>query len=372
MLVIQNEWIFKENTVDATTNGSVKRGEFRGNAQEYFGIWIVNILLTIVTLGIYSAWAKVRRKRYFYGNTFLDGYSFEYHARGKQIFIGRMIVFSYLIIYNVVISIQPIVGLILFLGLMVLLPWMVVRSLRFNARVTSYRNIRFDFVGGAWGAFRVFFLGGFVAGLSLGILAPFASRWAYRYVINNLRYGDRLFSTDVRVGVIYRGWVPPASMFAIGLAILIPIAAVFIFPVLSEIQHGAGSLDKNARIALLVVGFYLAMLPVLILYIVASIVYRIGVRNIILSRTYLDGVHRLHSDVPRFGYAWVAISNVVVMLLTLGLMRPWAAVREQRYLAVRTGIVPQGDIGVVMASIQASGSAFSSEYIDIGGLDFGF
>jgi uncharacterized membrane protein YjgN (DUF898 family) len=55
--------------------------EFRGSGAEYFRIWIVNLLLTIVTLGIYSAWAKVRRLRYFYGNTYLDGHSFEFHGR---------------------------------------------------------------------------------------------------------------------------------------------------------------------------------------------------------------------------------------------------------------------------------------------------
>ena len=54
--------------------------EFRGNGGEYFRIWIVNLLLTIVTLGIYSAWAKVRRLRYFYGNTYLDGHPFEFQA----------------------------------------------------------------------------------------------------------------------------------------------------------------------------------------------------------------------------------------------------------------------------------------------------
>ncbi|MEX1058239.1 MAG: DUF898 family protein, partial [Natronospirillum sp.] len=42
---------------------------FNGRGGEYFGIWIVNIALTVLTLGIYSAWAKVRNKRYFYGNT---------------------------------------------------------------------------------------------------------------------------------------------------------------------------------------------------------------------------------------------------------------------------------------------------------------
>ena len=38
--------------------------EFSGSAREYFGIWIVNLILTIITLGIYSAWAKVRRQIY--------------------------------------------------------------------------------------------------------------------------------------------------------------------------------------------------------------------------------------------------------------------------------------------------------------------
>lgn len=54
--------------------------EFRGNASEFFGIWIVNLLLSVLTLGIYSAWAKVRTKRYFYGNTFVDDSAFEYRA----------------------------------------------------------------------------------------------------------------------------------------------------------------------------------------------------------------------------------------------------------------------------------------------------
>ena len=51
--------------------------QFHGRGGEYFGIWIVNILLTIVTLGLYSPWAHVRNKHYFYGNTDLAGERFE-------------------------------------------------------------------------------------------------------------------------------------------------------------------------------------------------------------------------------------------------------------------------------------------------------
>ena len=53
---------------------------FTGSGSEYFGIWIVNLLLMLVTLGLYYPWAKVRRLRYFYGSTSLDGSSFEYHG----------------------------------------------------------------------------------------------------------------------------------------------------------------------------------------------------------------------------------------------------------------------------------------------------
>ena len=65
------------------------RLRFTGTGQEYFGIWIVNLLLTIVTLGIYSAWAKVRKLQYFYRNTQLDGSAFEYHGNPVPILKGR-------------------------------------------------------------------------------------------------------------------------------------------------------------------------------------------------------------------------------------------------------------------------------------------
>lgn len=54
--------------------------DFQGTASEYFRIWIVNICLTILTLGVYSAWAKVRRNQYFYANTIIDGSSLQYQA----------------------------------------------------------------------------------------------------------------------------------------------------------------------------------------------------------------------------------------------------------------------------------------------------
>ena len=64
---------------------------FTGRGGEYFGIWIVNLLLTILTVGIYSAWAKVRRIQYFYRHTELAHSSFDFHGSPIKILLGRFI-----------------------------------------------------------------------------------------------------------------------------------------------------------------------------------------------------------------------------------------------------------------------------------------
>ncbi|SEB02225.1 protein of unknown function [Thiothrix caldifontis] len=120
---------------------------FTGSNSEYFKIWLVNTLLTVLTLGIYSAWATVRTKRYFYGNTWLDGANFEYHATPLQILPGRILVLLMLGIYLLSAQFFPPGTYIMLIIIAVVLPWAIWRGLQFNANVSSYRNIRFRFNG---------------------------------------------------------------------------------------------------------------------------------------------------------------------------------------------------------------------------------
>jgi len=168
--------------------------EFRGNASEYFGIWIVNVVLTILTLGIYSAWAKVRRKRYFYGNTVLDGHSFEYHARPTTILKGRLITVGIIIVFNLIVEFIPLVALVIFVAYLFALPYIINMGLRFNARMTSYRNVRFNFVGNYWGAFIAFILVPLAALLTLGLLIPVMSQMTATYIAKGYRYGTAPFA----------------------------------------------------------------------------------------------------------------------------------------------------------------------------------
>ncbi len=83
---------------------------FVGSGSEYFRIWIVNLLLTIVTLGIYSAWAKVRRLKYMYRNTQIADSSFDYHGSPIAILKGRLIALVLLIAYNFSFQLSLIAG----------------------------------------------------------------------------------------------------------------------------------------------------------------------------------------------------------------------------------------------------------------------
>jgi uncharacterized membrane protein YjgN (DUF898 family) len=65
--------------------------QFTANGSDYFPIWITNLLLTIVTFGIYGPWAKVRREKFFHQHTIIDGDALDYHGNPVKILIGRII-----------------------------------------------------------------------------------------------------------------------------------------------------------------------------------------------------------------------------------------------------------------------------------------
>jgi uncharacterized membrane protein YjgN (DUF898 family) len=346
---------------------------FRGTAREYFGIWIVNVLLTIVTLGIYSAWAKVRRQRYFYGNTYLAGSSFDYHARPIQILVGRIIVLVLIGGYNIALQVYPLAGAAIAVALFFAVPWFVMRGLRFSARVTSYRNVRFDFVGGYWGAFLAYLVGGMIIYMSAGILAPLASQWMWKYNLNNLRFGDRPVICDPRVDKIYTQWWAPAIIFVvvgIVFAAIIGIAAFAIFQSMSSEFGPENGADFSPYTIIALI--YGAMIPFILLYVVCSLIYTAGVRNVALNETLLDGRHSMASRVNRWRYTGIWITNVLATIFTLGLARPWAAVRMARFLAAGTGLYATTALDEFVGSVRQSGDAVGSEFMDVEGFDFGF
>ncbi len=337
---------------------------FRGTASEYFGIWIVNILLTIITFGIYSAWAKVRRNRYFYGNTFLDGHAFDYHARPVQILKGRLIAIAAIVAWNVLAGINPIAALPILLAYLAALPWIIIVGLRFNARMTSYRNVRFKFTGRYWRALVVFILMPIGAIFSLGLLLPVSTRMTARYLAGGYSYGTADFAANPRLGGYYNGFVVAAAVF-FGFAIVAGIAAGLVAIAASQgaLPDDGSGMPGFATIA--VVAFYAALVP-------AAIYYRTVSRNVSYNALVLDEEHRFRSTMSPLRYVWILVSNAVVTVATIGLMRPWAAIRSSRYVVAHTTLLPAGPLDAFSDRIGSDEGVAAGEYLDLGGIDIGF
>lgn len=341
--------------------------EFRGTASEYFGIWIVNLLLSIVTLGIYSAWAKVRRLRYFYGNTYLDGHNFDYHARPVQILIGRIIVVGALLVINVLTQINPLF-VFMFLPYFVAFPWIINVSMRFNAHMTSYRNVRFSFHGSYFPALGVFVLMPMVAALSAGLLAPVASRMASNYIGSRLRFGTAKFTTDAPLGQLYANFGATIVVVIAGIVLSFLVSlAVDVFPgSMSIAAHGTD--EATAR---MIMRIFVGIIVFYAVVFLTALFYGAGVRNIAFNATSLEGGYYLSSFLSRVRYVWILVSNVVLTIITLGLMRPWAAIRTWRYFAASTALVATGTLDSFVDEVAPQGNAAAAEYLDVGGIDFG-
>ena len=345
--------------------------EFRGTAKEYFGIWIVNVLLSIVTIGIYGAWAKVRDKKYFYGNTFIDEQSFSYHARGLQIFIGRAIVFGALF----ALSASQLVSIGLYLVLLVVflgfLPWLVCRALLFNARVSSYRNVRFNFDGKYGGAFVSYFLLPFASVFTAYFLSPVVTQNQQDFTINNHKYGNRAFSFRSDMGPYFSAYF---IALAIGFVLLIAVSTL----VFGAMAGGSalaelGNIDPNdpQAMAMLYLGAIAVYVAFFIGIVPAFLFYRARMRNLAYNNMILDDRHRFRSEVRARDYIGIALSNAVVVLLTIGFMMPWARVRMARYLASKTTLIAGGPLDVYSGEVGEDVGVVSSEYFDMEGFDVG-
>ncbi|MES2255106.1 MAG: YjgN family protein [Pseudomonadota bacterium] len=331
---------------------------FEGSAGEYFKIWIVNIALTIVTLGIFSAWAKVRSKRYFYGNTYIGTHAFDYHAAPLRILLGRAIAFGFLLAYSLTIAISPKLIGFWYLLFLAALPWLIASSLRFAARNTSYCNVRFDFKGDYWGALKAFVLWPLLTTITLFVALPYAHRARDYYNINNSSFGQTPFKATIPVGKLYKYY---------GLALLAILAALVMLVTLTggtlNIFKPDNPLIMTARIGSIIFGAiafwgapaYLGALTF----------------NLALNNTRLGEGADFQSHLSPVRMTWIIFSNILLTAITLGLMYPWARVRRARYMASCISVMGPTDIGIFQSMPMSAGNAVGEEMASFFDIDFG-
>ncbi len=332
---------------------------FTGTAREYFGIWIVNLMLSIATLGIWSAWAKVRNRAYILGNTSIDGRPFGYHARGLQILLGRLVVVAFLAgIYGASL-VSPIVSGLVWLLFLLVMPWLINRGLRFNAAMTSWSTVRFDFRGSYWRSLLVFVVYPFLSTVSLGLFLPYATRAMKRYTIGGHRLGASRFEFSSGIRPFWVALLLTGGCAAVLLLVVIGIAWVVVFDVQAEGPSAHAVAMANVFLIVL-----FALFPV-------SVFYAAFLRNAVYAGMTLENGHRFRSAISPARYVWITVSNAVATAFSLGMLLPWARIRMTRYLCSRTWLIPAGSLDDIIDEARSRETAVGDAWMDLDGIDVG-
>jgi len=369
-------------------NSNNQAFEFTGKALEYFSIWIVNVVLSILTLGIYSAWAKVRTNQYFYGNTLLNGASFRYTAKPVQILKGRIVAFIVFVLYYFASTASPLVGGIIFAFIMLLVPAFVVMSMAFRLRNSMYCNVRFNFEKKYAQAYKVFFVplifvgiyifaanqlknfqvdgteGNIVLPIILGVtllgiflMLPW---WEYiitRFKIIHAKFGDADFSFSATLKNYY-GLYLKALLFS---TLIFGAITAIIFGIIQTMWTGGLEQTGTFLIFLLVFPAYLWLFAYM----------QTKRTNLIFGNLEINE-HKLQSEMKTGAMLLLYITNTIGIVFTLGLLMPWAAIRTARYKASVTSVNVAGSLDQFITTQEQQQSAMGEEMGEMFDLDLGF
>jgi uncharacterized membrane protein YjgN (DUF898 family) len=356
---MQAEWFDTTDNKGANMQDQEQSFSFTGTGGEYFRIWIVNLFLTIITLGIYSAWAKVRRLQYFYRNTWLNDSSFDFHGMPIAILKGRLIAVGMFVAYNITLKMMPLVGLSILLLIALVMPVLLVKSFRFRLYNTSYRGLRFGFFGSVKSAYFNFLALPIFTLFTLYLLAPFTHQRIKAYQHNHSRFGQTDFAFKARAGNFYLVYLQTFLLFAAAMGI-------FAFATF-KLANGMMLPDEENKkqIVLIIMAVYL-LLIIAGLLIFPFFISRI--QNLVWNSTTLDG-HHFKSTLSARGLLWIILSNFVFIILTLGLFKPFADVRMARYRLEHMALLPAGDLDAFIASGKQQEGATGSETAEIFDID---
>lgn len=361
---------------------------FTGSGSEYFRIWIVNLLLTIVTVGVYSAWAKVRKLQYFYRNTRLDEAAFDFHGDPKKILLGRIIALALFLGYNFAFEFSPVAALAAVAAAILVAPWLVRRAIQFKHTNSSYRGLRFGFTGTSADAMRA--LGPAVALLTLPaaltalmqltenetlpwlvIVASLALLCLYplmhlrfkRFHHGNARYGTLAGSFTAEWDDFYVVYLPLVLIF-IGWAFLFGLGMALVFGALGKPGREPSLVQLAAIFATVLLAYGLLLATV-----APFMVTRL--QNLVWGKTRLGDIG-FASRLRMWPIAALYLKNAALVALTLGLYWPWAAVAVARHRLQAVEVASPVALSELVGRLEAGGvTATGDAAADVFGFDIG-
>lgn len=352
---------------------------FSATGSEYFRVWIVNLLLTVVTFGIYSPWAKVRTLRYFYQHTAIDGHSLDFHGNPRRMFRGMMVVAVFLVVYQYASGFSVWAALVAAAAFCAVWPTLFLAGQRFRLAHTSWRGLRFSFVGDTAGAYRavgVPLAAFLLPAAGLGVVMGSFGEQDPASELAVLLYGAVLLAVLVAVpyffyriksyqhgayamGALRTEFRTTARTFygvfgaAFGLWLVLVVAAA------TSVWAGGWRAGFLAVLAVFVLGYWL-----LIPYV------KVRLQNLVWSRTG-NRLFRFKSELSVKRFIMLSLKNWLLMVCTLGLYYPWAAVAVRRLRLEAVSLHARMPLNELTAVGASAGDAAGDAAGDLMGLDVG-
>ena len=277
-------------TESTPTNQDPYRLKFHGEGGALFGIVIINILLTFVTLGLYYPWARAKLLKYYYSQTEFAGSRFEFLGTGREMFIGfikavAILLVIYAVLIGGVMGKMPLLILVGYLMIFAIIPFAIHGALRYRLSRTTWRGIHFGYHGDLRELAKLFFKNLGLTLITCGLYGMWMMVNLHKYTQNNIRLGNaqvKFEGDGMDLFVIYiKGYL--LTILTLG---------IYSFWWITEMHK---------------------------FYIVHTSIIQDG--NEYPVNTHINGLDFLK----------LSLMNVLIFIFTLGIGEPWVRVRTMRY-----------------------------------------
>ncbi|MFC3532167.1 YjgN family protein [Vogesella facilis] len=348
--------------------------EFSASTSGYYRLWLGNMLLTVLTLGLYSAWAKVRTQRFLYGHTRLAGGRFDYHGKPGAILKGRLLMLALFTLWQLSGRWSPALQGMLGLAAFAIAPWIAVQAMRFRLANTSWNQLRLRFSGQVRPAYWVFFKSWLTTALSFGLLWPRAMLIKRRYLLQHSTLGQASLKQHDCIGRLYLAGLGSLLSALLYLAALGALGALIWqtgnaigLPAIVNRLFGAGSMHS---VDFTFIG------AMLLAWLLASMGYaNMAIQRVLLNHTTLElhgQSHRIECWLRTGHMLWLHLSNALALLCSLGLAWPWLRIRSLRTLLEHSALFGAGDLASLHADLNALDDARGDELAELLELDLGW
>jgi uncharacterized membrane protein YjgN (DUF898 family) len=380
--------------------------EFSGSGGEYFRVWIVNLLLSVVTLGFYTPFARRRTAQYFYSHTLVAGSPLEFTAQQRRMVIGFLLLVALYVAFKTASQTgQDTVVTAMLLGAALLAPYFWGSAMRFRLNATRWRGVRLQFAG-SWGevyraswplfAIALAWIAAFLlvdalvptdlpprertaAIVPVVLAASFAALLVTVLCLIRLEFNYKsLLVARGRIGGQPGRWKPVfgdfvriwAATVGVFVATLLVFAAVLVLALGGSFALLPNMRNTGVMAVVIAVVLALAVIFGLLLASAPARAYREArMFQLVWNNIGVSHVARFRCNLKAGRYVGLRVKNVLLSLLTLGFYRPFARVSEYRMKTESVTLYVKGGLDQLAGQLAREEQGLGDALADAVGLD---